>query len=379
MNKLTPRYVFSAERFAERVNYIAEMLPGIQLVYSMKANPFLLHCLPDKIEMVEVCSPGELSICEELSVPGRNILYSGVVKGYEDSVRALKEGARYLTAESIGQFDIVNKAAKDTGISAKVLLRISSGNQFGMCKEDLFSLIEREKDNPLLNIVGIHLFSGTSKRRVKAVEKDLNLLEEILTEAGNRFNFRAEIVEYGPGLGVDYFEETAEKSETTERSTLEEAAPFLMEFAAKYPLSIEMGRFMAAVSGFYETTVADIKTTEGVNYAMLDGGIHQLNYYGQNMAMKIPVILQTPDRPDSEKKTYCLCGSLCTTADVLVREVELKELSVGDVLRFERSGAYSVTEAPALFLSRDMPEIYIESKGEEKLLRERKSSYLINF
>lgn len=50
--------------------------------------------------------------------------------------------------------------------------------------------------------------------------------------------------------------------------------------------------------------------------------------------------------PDAD---YTLCGSLCTVADVLVREVKLKKLEIGDILEFAHCGAYSVTEAPALF------------------------------
>ena len=154
MSKLTPEYVFSADRFAERIGLISEALPGIPLVYSMKANPFLLHCLPEKIDMVEVCSPGELAICENLSVPGEKILYSGVVKGSEDSLRAVKLGAKYLTAESKNQFEIVKKAAEETGIRADILLRLSSGNQFGMSREDLLSIIETERDSSSVRIAG---------------------------------------------------------------------------------------------------------------------------------------------------------------------------------------------------------------------------------
>ena len=57
--------------------------------------------------------------------------------------------------------------------------------------------------------------------------------------------------------------------------------------------------------------------------------------------------MEFTELPDTD---YTLCGSLCTVADVLVREVKLKKLELGDVLEFGHCGAYSVTEAPALFL-----------------------------
>ena len=378
MNNLTPCYVFSAERFAERINLISESLPGVRLVYSMKANPFLLYCLPDRIDMVEVCSPGELSICEKLSIPGKKILYSGVVKGKEDILRALRLGAGYLTAESRGQFKLLKEAVEESGREASVLLRISSGNQFGMSREDFLTILGEADKASRVKIEGIHLFSGTSKRRIKAIEKDLELIRDNLREARERFGFEPKIIEYGPGLGVNYFEKNLEASENAERATLAEASKYLNEFAKEYPLSIEMGRFMAAPSGYYESHVVDLKTTDGVNYALLDGGMHHLNYYGQNMAMKIPVIEQSSKEKNADIKTYCLCGSLCTTADVIVREVELNELHTGDCLRFERTGAYSVTEAPALFLSRDLPEVCIERDGKKELVRGHVHSFEVN-
>ena len=66
-----------------------------------------------------------------------------------------------------------------------------------------------------------------------------------------------------------------------------------------------------------------------------------------------------------------LCGSLCTTGDVLVRDVELPRLQMGDVLAFENVGAYTVTEGIGLFLSHALPAVYLfheDRTGEELML-----------
>ena len=55
---------------------------------------------------------------------------------------------------------------------------------------------------------------------------------------------------------------------------------------------------------------------------------------------------------------------------MLVREATLPELSIGDVLCFDRCGAYSVTEAPVLFLSRELPTIYTKRGDEYTLVRD---------
>ena len=55
------------------------------------------------------------------------------------------------------------------------------------------------------------------------------------------------------------------------------------------------------------------------------------------------------------------------------------KVAEGDVLTFNRCGAYSVTEAPNLFLSRRMPCIYVEGKDLGlKQLRDGLESYRFN-
>ena len=95
------------------------------------------------------------------------------------------------------------------------------------------------------------------------------------------------------------------------------------------------------------------------------------------MGMRVPIIRQSSVR-EGEMQPWALCGSLCTTADVLVRKAELHPLDQGDILAFMNIGAYSVTEGPALFLSRDMPSIILHGKGGDRLARGAVHSWELN-
>lgn len=44
------------------------------------------------------------------------------------------------------------------------------------------------------------------------------------------------------------------------------------------------------MSGYYLTRVMDVKRTAQPGFVILDGGIHQINYYGWMMGMKQPEI-----------------------------------------------------------------------------------------
>lgn len=382
----TPYYVFDTDEFAKRAAMIRAALDckggrRIPLCFSIKANPFLLHRLPAGLDHVEVCSPGELEICIALGVKPESIIYSGVMKEKCDIERAVSYGAGILTCESIRHaalisevmLECIQEGAHENGFvktKAQVILRLTSGNQFGLSLDDIEYIISHPDEFKGIAVMGIHYYSGTQKS-LRKINKDLEKIKSALTGLKEKYGFEPQLVEYGPGLCVEYFEDDWQERE---KQALDEAAEALREFAEEYPLGIEMGRFLAASCGKYYTQVKDLKSTGDANYAILDGGIHHLNYFGQRMAMQVPPIrvyggevseneekpgVELTQMPDAD---YTLCGSLCTVADVLVREVKLKKLELGDILEFAHCGAYSVTEAPALFLSRQLPAIYAYSK-----------------
>lgn len=382
----TPYYVFDTDEFAKRAAMIRAALDckggrRIPLCFSIKANPFLLHRLPEGLDHVEVCSPGELEICIALGVEPESIIYSGVMKEKCDIERAVSYGAGILTCESIRHAALISEVmleciqegaheAEFAETKAHVILRLTSGNQFGMSLDDIEYIISHPDEFKGIAVMGIHYYSGTQKS-LRKINKDLEKIKSVLAMLKDKYSFEPQLVEYGPGLCVEYFEDDWQEKE---KQSLDEAAEVLREFAEEYPLGIEMGRFLAASCGKYYTQVKDLKSTGDANYAILDGGIHHLNYFGQRMAMQVPPIkVYAGEVSENEEKNgveltelsdtdYTLCGSLCTVADVLVREVKLKKLELGDVLEFGHCGAYSVTEAPALFLSRQLPAIYAYSK-----------------
>ena len=132
--------------------------------------------------------------------------------------------------------------------------------------------------------------------------------------------------------------------------------------------SLELGRSLAASCGTYMTRVVDVKKNRGQNYVIVDGGIHQLVYYGQTMAMKHPLIRQWEKDTSGETTDCAICGSLCTVNDILVKQCPLYDPRIRDVLLFDNAGAYSMAEGIALFLSREIPPVCLV--GEDRKLRQ---------
>lgn len=353
----TPAYVFDIDSFSETIKKTAEKLDKIPLCYSIKANPFLVSYVPEEIAHLEVCSPGELNICEELHIDMNKVIFSGVNKTAEDVRCAMDDNVGIFTAESKLHLKLINDCAIKCGKKVKLILRLSCGNQFGMDDSDIKEIISQKDSFEGVEIIGIHYYCGTQKKKAVFIQKELETLEKFLCLLRTEHEYEPSMIEYGPGMAADYF---GENSEETDMELLDEVAVLLKSFAEKYPLSIEMGRFFASGCGTYFTKIEDTKVIHDINYAICDGGIHHLKYYGQNMAMQVPHI-EVLNPIDTEEKPWSICGSLCTVADVLVRKASLKGAGTGSVLAFERCGAYSVTEGTALFLSRSLPKVFVYS------------------
>lgn len=371
----TPAFIFDADEFGRRAKNVKSAIGGASLCYSIKANPFLLACLPEEIDRVEVCSPGELAICRRVGVDPSTVVYSGVNKGSEDIAEAIEYGAELLTAESLRQLGLINAAALAAGKRVRVALRLTSGNQFGMDSENLKRAVAEKGSYEGVDIVAIHYYSGTQKKKLAVVEKELAELEELADILEERFGLSGISLEYGPGLPADYF---SDDPEGRDMAVLAEAGAMIAAVAARRSVTVEFGRFLASPCGTYLTAAADIKNNNGENFVICDGGINHLKYYGQTMAMQTPPITLLGDHGE-KTEDYTLCGSLCTTADILVRKVTLPALSVGDVLAFGRCGAYSVTEGIGLFLSRQLPRIVLHSeRGGNRLLRDFYGTDILN-
>ena len=364
----TPAYVFNLDEFGHRALQVKEAFgEKTDLCFSIKANPFLLAGLPDIFDKIEVCSPGELTICEKTGADMKMVIFSGVNKTKVDVERAMDDGVGVFTAESHLHLQLINDAACKRGIQVPVLLRLTAGSQFGMDEQDVLQIISGREAYAGVKIVGLHYFSGTQKRKVALIEKELDYLMQFVAQVEQDHGFKLERLEYGTGLAVDYF---ARDAEELELARLEAVSAKIREVSEKIDLTVEMGRFFAAPCGYYFTRVMDAKTNMGVNYAIVDGGLNQLKYDGQIQGMQIPKISHIRIKDDvAAAEKWTLCGSLCTTADVLTRNAELAGLSMGDILVFERTGAYSVMEGMAVFLSREMPEVslYSEEKGLTKV------------
>lgn len=158
----TPCYIFDLDVFISRIRRMEQILgKQVNIYYAMKANPFLTAAAAQAAGGLEVCSPGEYAICRRARVPAQKIVLSGVNKE-ESHIRSVmaEQGAGTYTAESLNQLRHLEACAGAAGrTGVRVLLRLTSGNQFGMDEEDILTSIRNRDSYPHLDLAGLQYLS----------------------------------------------------------------------------------------------------------------------------------------------------------------------------------------------------------------------------
>lgn len=354
----TAFYVFDIAKLKARIAHLqAALPPEVVLCYAVKANTFITKELIDTIHRFEVCSPGEAEICCAVGVPSENMVISGVYKTPEvmEAMVADLDFSPIYTVESLEQYELFRRLAQQYDRTLPLLLRLTNGSQFGINKGDIEAIVAQREETPEVDLLGIQFFSGTQKTSLKKLKREVGKLDDLLTLLEEKHGFVAQELEYGPGFPVNYFQ----PDELDEAELLAGFSELLHDMTHHPKITLELGRSIAASCGTYYTHIVDLKRNQEQNYALVDGGMHHLVYFGQHMAMKQPFFHVCGKEHLPATDQWNLCGSLCSMNDVMTKQSPLPDLALGDVLAFENAGAYCMTEGISLFLSRDIPAVYL--------------------
>ena len=375
-NSETAFYVFDIDRLLQRAAHLKKKLSErVELCYAVKANTFIIGEFIGKIGRFEVCSPGEAEICTALGVDDKDMVISGVYKTPSVIEKMVAEhDGRIYTVESLTQFEMLRSLSEKYDRVLPVLLRLTNDSQFGMDSGEIKNIIAERSKYKNLDIHGLQFFSGTQKTSLKKLKREVCKLDELLTFLREEYGFESKELEYGPGFPVAYFE----GEDVNEEELLKGFSDIIDSMQNKVKIVLELGRSMAACCGSYYTHIVDIKHNKGQNYILIDGGMHHLVYFGQHMAMKQPIFSVCGKENKPNTAEWNICGSLCSMNDIVAKQVSLPDVSIGDLLCFENTGAYCMTECISLFLSREIPAVYLKKADEYQLVRKSFETSALN-
>jgi diaminopimelate decarboxylase len=387
----TPFYLYHGEMIAERVRRVREALGGdVEVTYSVKANPNLAVCqliAREQLTGAEVASSGELVVARAAGFTPDDIVFAGPAKTDEELHMAVEEGIFAVNVESLNEIDRLASIAEREGRKIGVGLRINPAaqlmgsqmrmggtvGQFGLDEADLEEAVRRTLAYPdHLVLRGIHIYTATQVFDADALLEHCRNIFEIALQTADLAGKSLEMVDFGGGFGVPYFEKM-------EEFDLERFGEGYGQLLASYRSDprlhgcrfvFELGRYLVADAGVYVTRVVDVKGMKGKTFVTTDGGMnHHLTAtgnMGQVFRKAYPLLNLSRT---GEEEAVAVAGPCCTPLDMFGTDIPLAEPEPGDLIGVFYSGAYGYSASNLGFLSHPTPAEVLLWQGEARLLR----------
>ncbi len=284
----TPLYVYSRKTFLDHYRKLNVAFRSVKpiICYSVKANSNLtiLKALVGKGAGLDIVSGGELYRALLAGATPKKIVYAGVGKREDEIEYAIKSKILLFNVESLPELKMINKVAGRLRRTQAVALRINPDirakthryittghkqNKFGIDIETAKNVFLNRREYKNLDISGVHLHIGSqivdAKPFVKAIRKTVDFVKNL-----EREGIRIRYFNIGGGLGIIY---SGERPQTAQEYA-KEVLPLLKKINTR--IILEPGRFIAGNSGIFVTRVLYIKSSQGKNFAIVDGAMNDL-------------------------------------------------------------------------------------------------------
>jgi len=387
----TPLYVYDEATVRQRAaEYMSAMDGAGQVLYSAKAfaSPQFLRVIAEEGLGLDVVSAGELHLALKSGFPRDRVHFLGNNKSVEDLEAAYRAGA-VIVIDGDHEFDLLRRVVPD-GARAPVMLRLSPGvkpdthdhistgqldSKFGFSIESgaARNAVAAALEHPRLELVGLHSHIGSQIFALGAYEQAMEIMLGLLVDLRDGLGFEPRKLGAGGGLGIAY---TNQDDPPTPRHFVETVRHALVTGCARRDLKVpelvvEPGRSIAGPAGMALYTVGSIKDIPGVRrYVAVDGGM------GDNIRPKLygaryeAFLASDPDHAADGKVT--IAGKYCESTDILITDIAMPPLELGDVIAVPAAGAYCLAMA-SNYNGMPRPEVLMLRDGEARVMRRRET------
>jgi diaminopimelate decarboxylase len=369
----TPFYAYDRSVIAQKIRLLRHKMPDeLKLHYAVKANPMpaLVHFISKLVDGLDVASGNELRIALDAGMDGHTISFAGPGKQQRELSMAIASQTT-VNVESFNELKLLRDISDTIGVRARVAIRVNpdfelksagmkmggGAQQFGVDAELVPQMLQTIADYGL-HYRGLHIFTGSQNLNAEAIiaaHKEIFALADRLQDHAKS---QIESLNIGGGLGIPYF--PGDKPLALE-SIGDQLAPLINQFKSRHgdgEIAMELGRYLVGDSGVYVCEVIDIKQSRGVEFVIVDGGLHHhlaaSGNFGQVVRKNYPVSIGNKMQQPIAKPVQ-IVGPLCTPLDLLANQYSLPAVELGDLIVIYQSGAYGYSASPRGFLSHPQP------------------------
>ena len=334
----SPLMIVDCDRIRAQYRALKAALPGVDLHYALKPlpDPAVIAALKGEGAFFDLASSGEVDLVRGGQVLPERCIHTHPIKRDSDIRDAIRYGVRIFVADNadeIGKFIRHRKRVE-------VLLRVAFGSSDAVCDLSKKFGCEPAAVPELLRIaaqMGVQVVGLSFHAGSQAASPDMHVRAiracGTMIEAGRAAGHGGlKVLDIGGGFPVDYL---------VPAMPIEEfCAPIRAALAAlpsDLRLIAEPGRFIAAPAGTCIATVIGRAVRDGRSWYYLDDGIYG-SFSGQlfdHARYRIESL-----RSEGEQRPSVLAGPTCDSIDVVVENLLLPPLEIGDLVIGRDMGAY---------------------------------------
>lgn len=397
----TPLYIMDEELIRTKCREIkaslAKNYPKTFVAYASKAfcNLAIYRLVIEESLGVDVCSGGELFTALEAGVPREGILFHGNCKTPQEIEMGVRVNVGRFVIDNLNELDLVSKAARKFRKRVHIQIRLNPGveacthdyiktgmvdSKFGLGIADGQAMkgVEQALASEYLILEGIHSHIGSQIFNIEPYILTTRLLMDFMGDVKEKYGYTLNEINLGGGFGIKYkttdtplsLDEFSKKVSQVVRESCHTQnldLPCIM---------VEPGRYIVGEAGTTLYTVYSIKDIPEIRkYIVVDGGMSENPRVSLYQAEYEALLANRASENPTE--TVSVAGKHCEEGDMLVTDIKLPKIKVGDLLAVFTTGAYHYSMAsnynryprPAVvFVKSGLADIVVERESYADLI-----------
>ena len=383
MRKLeTPAYIVKEEILENSIislnSALSNNFKNNIFSYSLKTNslPYILERVKSHGGFAEVVSSDEYELARLVGFDIEKIVYNGPLKSKKTFIEAVKGGA-IVNIETKREIDWLNELPKDQDYSVGIRVNIDLAyispddakenedySRFGFSYEsnELEQAITDILHYKNIKLVGLHVHRTTLSRSVNVYERVANYVSNI----AKKHSLDLKYIDIGGGFyGIMEGKPTFDEYFKAIKKGLE--AYFDLNLIT---IIVEPGNAIVASAIDFISAVIDVKKIRDFYLITTDGSRNDLDPFYKKSKYFHSLIYN--DSKEYQVPLQIVGGGTCLEYDKIFEIENQNLLAVGDIIKYESVGAYTMTLSP-LFI-RFFPNVYLKDTNGYRLIRKKWSA-----
>lgn len=382
-------YLYDEKIVLENIARLKKSFPNVKFLYSVKSNhhPEMLKTIFAQGIGADAASSNEVLKAFDNNVNKEEIIYSAPGKSIKDIEIAFDKCI--FTADSINEIKLLDELGKEKDKIMEIGIRINPNfthysdvgipTKFGIDEEILMGNLELLNSFKNIKIIGIHVHSSSQELDTEILKNYYKNMFDLTKKVKEGLNLKLKFVNLGSGIGIPFSLEDKPVDVESLGKELNSLCKEFKEEIKDVQIYIETGRYLCGLSGVYVTKVMDTKVSRGKKFVILKNTfngfirpsiIEFVKFYSDEPKMNEPLFTKKGAfqyivlNDEKELEKVNIYGNLCTSTDLVAKDIELPKMKIGDLVVMTNAGCYAAVLTPFQFSSQLSPkEIYLKEDG----------------